>query len=73
MSKAKTASKNNPTKREKAKEFFFNGKKVKPVRLMMAGGDFMSGQYDDGSLVTNGAGGHLTWSDIVSANDEANA
>ena len=34
MSKAKTASKNNPTSREQAKEFFFQGQKIKPVKLI---------------------------------------
>ena len=33
--KAKIASKNNPEGRGQAKEYFHNGKKIKPVKLVM--------------------------------------
>lgn len=34
MGKAKIASKNNPEGRGQAKEYFHNGKKIKPVKLI---------------------------------------
>jgi hypothetical protein len=51
MSKAKTASKNNPTTREKAVEIFFNNKKVKPVKFIGNGRIYMAAAYEDGSMV----------------------
>jgi hypothetical protein len=46
---AKTASKNNPNAREKAKKIHFNGKEVKPVLYIGANSKYMAVQYDDGS------------------------
>ena len=47
---AKIASKNDPLTREKAKEFFFNGKKIKPVLFIGGGRKYMAVSYEDGSL-----------------------
>jgi hypothetical protein len=66
MGKAKTASKNNPTQREKAAEIFFNGKKVKPVRFfdVERGTSYIAIQYDDnsGTMAEDGNGDPLPWS-----------
>lgn len=64
MSKAKTASKNNPVGREKAKEFMYNGQKVKPVRLISLGRNFMAVQYESGQLALDAQKNPLPWSKI---------
>ena len=74
MAKAKTASKNNPTTREKAKEVIYNGKKVKPIKYVFLGGNYMSASYEDGSVVLDSAGNPLAWAGVVTtANAQANA
>ncbi len=45
MGKAKTASKNDPSNREKAKEVFYNGKKVKPVKFISETSNFIAAEY----------------------------
>lgn len=64
MTKAKTASKNNPTTREKAKEIIFNGKKVKPVRFIGNNSRYMAIQFEDGSMAMDRDGLPLPWSKI---------
>lgn len=65
MSKAKTASKNNPTTREQAKEFFYNGKKIKPVKLISGRSSYLAAEYDDsGDLVVSTSGFPLTWEQV---------
>ncbi|MDX1924240.1 MAG: hypothetical protein SFT91_03330 [Rickettsiaceae bacterium] len=62
MSKAKTASKNNPTSREQAREFFYNGQKIKPVRLVTQQSSFLAAEFDgSGDLVLDNSGNPLTW------------
>lgn len=62
MSKAKTASKNNPTMRESAREYFHNGKKVKPVKLISVKSSFVAAEYDgSGDLVVGTDGKVLPW------------
>lgn len=62
MSKAKTASKNNPTSREQAKEFFFQGQKIKPVKLITPNFSFLAAEFDaSGDLVTGTDGQPLPW------------
>ena len=62
MSKAKTASKNNPTAREQAREFFFNGQKIKPVKLVTKNSTFLAAEFDgSGDLVVDSSGSPLTW------------
>lgn len=62
MSKAKTASKNNPTSREQAKEFFFQGQKIKPVRLITPKYSFLAAEFDgSGDLVEGSDGQPLPW------------
>ena len=66
MSKAKTASKNNPTSREQAKDFFFNGQKIKPVKLVTKNTTFLAAEFDgSGDLVTDSSGLPLTWEKAV--------
>ncbi|WP_341808443.1 hypothetical protein [Wolbachia endosymbiont (group E) of Neria commutata] len=57
--KAKTASKNNPTQRKKAEQRMYNNKPVKPVRYIDRDSrmNYMSAQYDDGSLVEDETSG----------------
>ncbi|MFV9875421.1 MAG: hypothetical protein AB8U25_03090 [Rickettsiales endosymbiont of Dermacentor nuttalli] len=64
MAKAKTASKNNPVAREKAREIFFNGKKVKPVLYIGETRKYMAVQYEDGALVFDTDGNPIAWSKI---------
>jgi hypothetical protein len=62
MTKAKTASKNNPTSREQAKEFFFQGQKIKPVRLITTQYSFLAAEFDaSGDLVLGADGQALPW------------
>ncbi|XVN43108.1 MAG: hypothetical protein RCG15_02110 [Candidatus Rickettsia vulgarisii] len=62
MSKAKTASKNNPTMRESAREYFHNGKKIKPVKLISGKSSFFAAEYDGtGDLVVGADGKALPW------------
>ncbi|MCC8399841.1 MAG: hypothetical protein LF885_00580 [Rickettsia endosymbiont of Culicoides impunctatus] len=62
MSKAKTASKNNPTSREQAKEYFHNGQKIKPVKLISGKFSFLAAEYDvSGDLVVGSDGKALPW------------
>jgi len=65
MAKAKTASKNNPTTREQAKEFFHNGQKIKPVKLVSGKSVILAAEYDgSGDLVCGTDGTPLPW-DLV--------
>ncbi len=61
MSKAKTASKNNPTAREQAREFFHNGQKIKPVKLVTKQSTFLAAEYESGDLVLGQNGAPLPW------------
>ncbi len=62
MSKAKIASKNNPTSREQAKEYFHNGQKIKPVKLISDKYSFLAAEYDaTGDLVCGTDGKALPW------------
>jgi len=62
MSKAKTASKNNPTSREQAKEYFNNGQKIKPVKLISNSSTFLAAEYESsGDLVLGSDGKALPW------------
>lgn len=65
MAKAKTASKNDPSNREKVKEVFYNGKKVKPVKFIGESVSYMAAEFEDGSMVTDSNGDPLPWSSIV--------
>lgn len=65
MSKAKTASKNNPITREQAREYFFNGKKIRPVKLISEKRSYFAAEYEDsGELVVDQSGVALPWSNI---------
>ncbi len=60
--KAKTASKNNPTTRGSAKEYFFGGQKIKPVKLIMDNGSFFGAEFDgSGDVVLDSGGRPLPW------------
>ncbi len=62
MGKAKIASKNNPEGRGRAKEYFHNGKKIKPVKLIADRQSFFAAEYDDsGDLVLDQSGKALPW------------
>ncbi len=69
MSKAKTASKNNPTSREQAREFFFNQQKIKPVKLVTKQSSFLAAEFDgSGELVLDTNGSPLSWKKAASGN-----
>lgn len=60
--KAKTASKNNPTAREQAKEYFYNAQKIKPVKLITKQYSFLAAEYESsGELVLGADGNPITW------------
>jgi len=62
MSKAKIASKNNPEGRGQAKEYFHNGRKIKPVKLIASGKSFFAAEYEDsGELVLSQGGQTISW------------
>ena len=62
MSKAKTASKHNPTTHEQAKEFTYKGQKIKPVKLITGKSSFFAAEYDSsGDLVLGANGAPLPW------------
>ena len=62
MGKEKTASKNNPTTREQAKEYFSNGQKIKPVKLVSGKSSFFAAEYEgSGDLVVGTNGMPLPW------------
>jgi len=75
MAKGKTASKNNAALREKAKEIFFNGVKVKPVKVLWDGRKYMAVQYDDnsGKMAYDTDGQPLAWGNIGSGDAAAGA
>jgi hypothetical protein len=61
-SKAKTASKNNPEGRGQIKVFLYQGKKIKPVKLVLAKQSFFAAEYDEtGELVTDSKGNPMPW------------
>lgn len=65
MSKAKTASKNNPTSRQVSKDILFNGKKVKPVKIITESSTFFAAEYCDNSdLVVDKDGAPLLWNRV---------
>jgi hypothetical protein len=69
MSKAKTASKNNPTSREQAREFFHNSQKIKPVKLVTKQTSFLAAEYDgSGDLVLDSNGGPISWKKASAGN-----
>ncbi|KJV57555.1 hypothetical protein OCHUTO_0059 [Orientia chuto str. Dubai] len=60
--KAKTASRNNPTVREVAKEYFYNKQKIKPVKLITSSSSFLAAEYEDtGEVVLGPSGQPITW------------
>jgi hypothetical protein len=64
MSKAKTASKNNPTNRQVAKDIFYNDKKVKPVKYIGLNSTYMAVAFEDGTMPEDNKGNPIPWSDI---------
>jgi hypothetical protein len=65
MSKAKIASKNDPSTRQKAREFFYNEKKVKPVLFVGSDVKYMAVAYEDGNMVEGVGNMPLAWSDLA--------
>ena len=59
---AKTASKNNPVGREKARDIIYNGQKVKPVRFLSMDRNFIAVQYEGGQLAFDAKGNPMPWS-----------
>ncbi|MCP5369988.1 MAG: hypothetical protein H6909_04810 [Rickettsiaceae bacterium] len=61
-SKAKTASKNNPEGRGQIKAFLHQGKKIKPVKLVLATQSFFAAEYEEtGELVMDSKGLPMPW------------
>jgi len=62
MGKAKTASKNNPTTRQKAKEDFYQGKKIKPTMFYAGSNSFLAAEFDENNTIVKGPDGRvLSW------------
>ncbi|MGI4776126.1 MAG: hypothetical protein ACRYE9_04315 [Janthinobacterium lividum] len=62
MSKAKTASKNNPSTRGQAKEYFYMGMKILPVKLITEQSSYFAAEYEStGDLVLGTNGEALPW------------
>ncbi|MFK7968491.1 MAG: hypothetical protein AB8B68_05035 [Rickettsiaceae bacterium] len=60
--KAKIASKNNPEGRGQAKEYLYNGQKIKPVKLVMGRRSYFAAEYDEsGELVLGSDGQAMPW------------
>ena len=60
--KAKIASKNNPEGRGQAKEYFHNGKKIKPVKLVLGRRAYFAAEYEESGDLVVGTDGHdLHW------------
>lgn len=66
MSQAKTASKNNPLGRQKAKEYTYGGKKIKPVRYISLDRNFMAAQYEGGQVILDAQQQPMAWSKVAS-------
>ena len=64
MGKAKTASKNNPTAREKAREYTYNGKKIKPAKFISDNKSFFAAEYEDGTLVMDVNKDPVPWAKV---------
>ena len=59
---AKIASKHNPEGRGQAKEYFHNGKKIKPVKLVLGRRSYFAAEYEEsGDLVVGVDGNALPW------------
>lgn len=56
--KAKIASKNNPEGRGQAKEYFHDGKKIKPVKLVLGRRSYLAAEYEDSGDLVMGPDGH---------------
>jgi antitoxin component YwqK of YwqJK toxin-antitoxin module len=68
MSKAKIASKNNPEGRGKVSEYFHNGKKIKPVKLISGRQSFFAAEYEEsGEVVVDQNGKALPWANAKNA------
>lgn len=62
MSKAKVASRNNPTAREVTRQYFYNEQKIKPVKLITASRSFLAAEYEaSGEIVKDADGYPITW------------
>jgi hypothetical protein len=66
MSKAKTASKNNPLTRESAKEFFYENKKIIPVMFIGEGRKYIAAQFDNGDMPKDKQGNPIPWAQVRS-------
>lgn len=65
MSKAKTASKNDPTTRQKQQEVLYNNKIVVPVLFKGTDSTFMAAEYKENeSLVLDEYGNVMKWDDV---------
>ena len=64
---AKTASKNNPTKRKKGLGGkMYNSQKVNPLKIIDrdSGDEFVGASYEGGKIVTGSSGIPLRWKEI---------
>lgn len=62
MSKAKVASKNNPEGRGQIRDHFHNGKKIKPVKVILQKQSFFGAEYEEsGDLVADSKGNPMPW------------
>ena len=64
MAKAKTAAKTANTAKAEKRSYLYCGKKIKPIRFISLGRNFMAAQYEGGGLVVDGKGEVLAWAKI---------
>ncbi len=66
MSK-KLSSKNNAEIRQKSKEFLFQGKKIKPVKLILSNKSFLAAEFFENNKLVKLDGKILSWKQAISA------
>ena len=67
MSKAKTASKNAPSNRGAVKEYFYNGKKISPIKYIGLSSQYMAAADEQGNLIYANSNDEdpITWAEAA--------
>ena len=64
---SKSGSKNNAAKRTGAQEFFFEGKKIKPIKIIAQGSSILGVEDDQtGDILLSEDGSPISWRKIMS-------
>ncbi|MBF8246838.1 MAG: hypothetical protein ISN64_02490 [Rickettsia sp.] len=65
MSK-KVISKNNAENRQKSHDFFFQGQKIKPVKLILSNKSFLAAEFFENNKLVKLNDKILTWKQAIS-------